>query len=273
MSNSTEPAVSSLIESAMSRLKAQAPNANAASGPAPQREGLGRRDYDLALAERLDQLQSALGESSSSAPPAPATTAPLVAARARTFQPATLLATALFSAVAGAGAMWLAISGNPPMAEPQARIISPAPVTAPAVPAPVAEAAPVAPTPPAKSHEDQGRERLEAWRQAWSSRDSEAYLSHYSPDFAPADGLKRADWAAARRKNLASRTDISVQIRDLHIERLADNQMKLVFLQDYASGKYRENAQPKTLLLVLQDARWLIVGEWQGGAQNLAPSK
>ena len=49
--------------------------------------------------------------------------------------------------------------------------------------------------------------------------------------------------------------------------------MKLVFLQDYASGKYREHAQPKTLLLLLQDARWLIVEERQGAAQNLAPGK
>lgn len=268
MSNSTEPAVSSLIESAMRRLKTKAPNANAASGPASKRENLGRRDYDLALALRLEQLQSALGESPSLAPQAPATTA-----RTRTFQPATLLATALFSAVAGAGAMWLAVGGNPQLAEPQTPIVSPAPVAAPAIPPPVAEAAPVAPPPPAKSHEDRVRERLEAWRQAWSNRDSDAYLSQYSPDFAPADGQKRADWAVARRKNLASRTDISVQIRNLHIEPLADNQMKLVFLQDYASGKYRENAQPKTLLLVLQDARWLILGEWQGAAQNLAPGK
>jgi ketosteroid isomerase-like protein len=162
--------------------------------------------------------------------------------------------------------MWLALGGNPPAPEPQTRSISAAPVV-PAPPtavAPAAEALPSTPPVPARSDEDQVRETLEAWRQAWSNRDSAAYLSHYSPDFAPPDGQNRTEWAAARRKNLASRTDISVQIHALQIERIAGDQMKLSFLQDYASGSYREKAQAKTLRMIRQDADWLIAGEWQG---------
>jgi len=277
--NSSEPDVSNVIESAMRRLKTPAPHTGAAAAHPPKRDNLGRRDYDTALAQRLEQLQNAMGTSPSmAAQPSPATTSPgLAIVQARNFQPGTLFATALLSALAGAGAMWLAVGSNQQQSVPQARIVSPPPIAAPVTPAalpPVAEATPAAVPRPAKSSDDQAREQLEAWRQAWSNRDSDAYLSHYSPDFAPADGQKRADWAASRRKNLASRSEISVQIRDLHIEHIDDKQMKLLFLQDYASGKYRENSQPKTLLLALQDARWLIVGEWQGdAAQTVAPGK
>lgn len=265
--NSTDPELNNVIESAMSRLSSQTPGQEAAPEPAPkQRDSLGRRDYDQALAHRLEQLQVAMGENAPAAPPAtkpaPSTVQP------RPARAATLLATALISALAGAGAMWLAIGGKPAGEPAQTRTIS-------ALPAPPPAAAEPAPAPPPvqKSDETQVRELVENWRQAWSNRDGEAYLSHYSPDFSPADGQSRSAWAAGRRKNLASRSDISVQVRDLRIEHLADQRMKLTFLQDYASGKYRENAQAKTMLLAFQDAHWRIVGEWQGAMPKPASGK
>ena len=42
------------------------------------------------------------------------------------------------------------------------------------------------------------------------------------------------------------------------------DQLRAVFLQDYVSGTYRENARPKTLLLVKAGGDWRIAGEWQG---------
>lgn len=264
MSNSTEADVNSVIESAMSRLDTAAPGDSPRPDPALARKSLGRRDYDLALAHRLEQLRSAMGEDPPEATPAAAALAavphPITVAPGRTFGAGSLAATALFSALAGAGLMWLAVGANPPLPEAPTRSIS----IAPAAPAPVAEPQPSPPPAPVRSDEDQVRETLEAWRQAWSNRDSAAYLSHYSPDFAPPDGQKRSEWAAARRKNLASRTDISVQIHALQIERIAGDQMKLSFLQDYASGSYREKSQAKTLRMIRQDGGWLIAGEWQG---------
>lgn len=265
--NSTAPELNSVIESAMSRLSAQTPPPEAAPAPAPnQRDSLGRRDYDQALAHRLEQLQAAMGENAPAAPPAAKPAPSSVQPRAP--HAAALLATALISALAGAGAMWLAIGGKSASEPAQTRIIS-------ALPSPPPTAVEPAPAPPTvqKNDEALARELVENWRQAWSNRDGEAYLSHYSPDFAPADGQNRNTWAEGRRKNLASRSDISVQVRDLRIEQLADQQMRLTFLQDYASGRYRENAQPKTLLLARQDARWRIVGEWQGAMPKPASGK
>ncbi|MDP3540755.1 MAG: hypothetical protein Q8S26_18810 [Azonexus sp.] len=267
MPKPNEADINNVIESAMSRLDGKALVVNAEPDPALARKSLGRRDYDLALAQRLEQLRTAMGEDTPEALPIPPVAAPaIVNAPRRTFQPGTLLATAIFSALAGAGIMWLAIGGNPPAPEPHTRSISPAPVApiAQVAPIPATEATPPTPPAPVRNDDDQVRDLLEAWRLAWSNRDIENYLSHYAPDFTPADGQKRADWAAARRKNISSRPDINVQVRDPRIERIDENQIRLEFLQDYTAGAYREKDQAKTLLLVRQDDRWQIAGEWQG---------
>jgi hypothetical protein len=57
-----------------------------------------------------------------------------------------------------------------------------------------------------------------------------------------------------------------VGVKDLRVERLGPNQIKLAFLQDYSSGAYQENAKLKTMWLERQDKKWFIVGEWQGDA-------
>lgn len=279
MPNPTEPDITSVIESAMSRLAPRTAGRKTEPDPARARKSLGRRDYDRVLAQRLEQLQTAMGESPAAMPPVPQAADISPSAAPRSTPATTLLATALVSALAGAGAMWLAIGGQPANEPTPTQIVNaaPVPVVPPVAPqAPVAEAAAPAasePTPMVNRDEDQARELLDGWRQAWSSRDSDAYLSFYSPNFTPADGQKRADWAAARRKNLASRPAIKVEVREINVERIDDRQLRLAFLQDYAAGSYRETAQPKILRLVRQEGKWLIAEEWQGMAPAVAPSK
>lgn len=100
-----------------------------------------------------------------------------------------------------------------------------------------------------------------------------AYLDHYNEAFTPADGVSRRDWIASRYRNVGGRTSIEVQIKDLQIFPLSDDRVRVGFLQDYASGSYREIARPKTLELVLgPDDRWRIVGEWQGKPPALVAS-
>lgn len=267
MADSTEPDVSSAIESAMSRL---APDATG-SAHGQGRRSIGRRDYDLALAHRLEQLRTALGEDTpaQNAAVPPAIGAGPASPTARTFRTSTLALASLLSALAGACLMWLATASNKPIPVPQTKPIGLVPATVTPPPAPETPAA--APTAPIPTDQERIRERLESWRQAWASRNSADYLSHYSTDFMPADGQKHADWASARRKNLASRKNIDVRLSELRIERIDDNRMKASFLQDYASGSYREKAQEKTLLFVRHGSDWLIAGEWQGVAPELGP--
>lgn len=257
--------IDSVIELAMSRLGQRSP-ASIAEEDRKQQErlDLGRRDYDVALAKRLDELRSVMGTGAAVAPPAAQPAVALEAAMPnRGFQTGTLLVTALLSAMAGAGAMWLSIDSNP---QPT---IAAAPIAAIALPiatrSEVVAAAAVAPA-PKPSDDELVRELVESWRAAWAGRDVDSYLACYSADFTPANGLQHDAWAAARRQNISTRSSIVVATHDLTLERLDDWRMKARFLQDYESGGYRETAQAKTLLLVRNESGWKIAGEWQGDA-------
>ena len=162
--------------------------------------------------------------------------------------------------------MWLAMGGadhrSLPAPVTPAALVSIVPETT-TMPPPET-AAPIA-TPRLPLHEDdrQARNLVERWRQAWATRNVDAYLGSYSADFSPAKGQTHANWAAARRAKLLAQTDISVQVHQMSIERINNHQLKVGFLQDYASGNYRETAQPKTLLLIRTGNDWRIAGEWQ----------
>jgi cytoskeletal protein RodZ len=119
--------------------------------------------------------------------------------------------------------------------------------------------------------DEQVKAAVEAWRQAWSARDVPTYLEAYGKAFTPPNGATRKDWVASRYRNVGGRKAIDVQIKDLQVLSLEDGRARVSFLQDYASGSYKETKQPKTLVLVLEaDARWRIVDEWQGKAQSVA---
>jgi ketosteroid isomerase-like protein len=254
--------IDNLIESAMRRLDARSPEKLAADDRKElERLDLGRRDYDVALAKRLVELRTVIGENAAAVPPAPPPiTAPEPALQGSGFRTGTLLATALLSAVVGAGAMWLAIGDNPQPAAPQVATASAPPSVAQVA---IGRAQAAAPPP---ADDDLVREAIENWRSAWAGRDVDAYLACYSADFTPANGQKRDAWVAARRKSISTRSHIAVNTTEPKLERLDAQRMKAQFLQDYASGSYRETAQAKTLLLVRNEAGWKIAGEWQGQA-------
>lgn len=130
-------------------------------------------------------------------------------------------------------------------------------------------AEPVKPSLPAL--EPQVVAAVEAWRQAWSTRDMTAYLDSYSEAFAPQDGTSREDWVASRYRNVGGRKSIDVQIQRLQVLAVGEGRARATFLQDYTSGSFREQGQPKTLDLVKgADDRWRIVGEWQGNPPPVA---
>lgn len=79
-----------------------------------------------------------------------------------------------------------------------------------------AASAPASSTQPAVAAEDPqvlARAALEAWAQAWSRRDVEAYFAAYAPGF---DGRKghasREAWMAERRERILSRRSIGVTV-------------------------------------------------------------
>lgn len=215
-----------------------------------------------AMAQRLQQLQTALGDeqagASDSAAPRVAEAAP---AATRHFGTASILLASLASAALGASAMWFAMTANDSRAEPSLAPLAAlaAPAVAAASPAPLRAEPPVA----AVADETQIENMLESWLQAWRDRDIAAYLGAYGSEFMPADGSSHGSWVAARTKKLAGTTAIDVQIRDVAITRKTPDLFKVSFRQDYAAGSYREVGRAKTLLVSRTDGQWKIAREMQ----------
>lgn len=261
MSEEKHKHISVSIEAAMERVAKDAKESiTFARSNRPR--SVGRREYDKAPSRRLAQLHHAMGiDETQEAPPAKSPPLVTETARKNGFLPSTLILTGLISGLTGAGAMWLAMGTATALQSAAATpTMPPMIVTSTPAPAPVLPPPEVAPA-TVKSAESLARELVENWRTAWTKRDVEAYLSFYSPTFKPGNGSTRADWAAARRKNLESRTDIQVAVRELEITQIADNRLTASFQQDYASGNYRENSQSKTLVLSLNQGKWQISEE------------
>lgn len=112
--------------------------------------------------------------------------------------------------------------------------------------------------------EDLVRQLIERWRMAWQQRDIERYLDCYSTRFVPANGLTREAWSQARQRSLSEPKSITVQVKELHFERLDEQRYKVTFLQDYATRKHQERDLLKTLLIERTGLKWQIAGEWKG---------
>jgi tetratricopeptide (TPR) repeat protein len=105
---------------------------------------------------------------------------------------------------------------------------------------------------------------VDAWARAWSAKDVAGYLAAYGPGFVPPDGLSRQAWEAQRSERIRAPKQISVSVaqRDLLLD--ADHEHATIrFMQTYRSDRFNGSSW-KTLSMVLQDGRWLIVGERAG---------
>jgi len=147
----------------------------------------------------------------------------------------------------------------PPAPPPPA----PAPVVAQAAPAPAPAPVPVpAPAPAAASADQQAvAAAVNAWAAAWASKDVDAYLAAYAPDFT-ANGQTHDQWVAERRARIEGKSAISVKIEGLETTVNGDHATAR-FHQDYKAGPLVANSR-KTLTLDKVDGKWLIRQERSG---------
>ena len=237
-----------------------------------------RREQDQALRRRLEQLESA---QAGMVPPMMAPTESqnrghVSSTSGRFYGQGYLLPiTAFVAPLFGAAFMWLMMGGpaykpgDLATASPIPAIQGDRPVSAPAVLSfnkseAAADSVLVGASAAVDNREIQVRDLIEGWRQAWEQRDIEAYLGYYSQRFVPTNGQTYSSWTKARQQNLLGRSSIKVGIKDIRVVGVDVDRIKVNFLQDYASGKYKERAQPKTLMFERADNKWLISGEWQG---------
>lgn len=211
--------------------------------------------HEQAMARRLAQLQTALGNDLP--PNAPA------AAPERSFGLTSSIIFGLGAALLAAVVSWLAL---PPSDNTRQTGMQPAlATTAPTSPLIESTPAPLPLVTSSAQEVDKARidELLESWRQAWQAKDIAAYLKAYGAAFRPVDGSSRETWVSARTKKLSTNAAIEVLLSDITLERIEDNLFRVSFLQSYASGNYRESSRSKTLLIVREKGDWKIISEQQ----------
>ena len=104
---------------------------------------------------------------------------------------------------------------------------------------------------------------VKLWAQQWSAKDVEGYLSAYADDFRPPDGSSRSTWAAQRRDRIRKPRFIRVELAGIKVRFLNDQYAQVNFKQSYQSESFKDNVD-KTLLLRLQNGRWVIAEETSG---------
>lgn len=192
----------------------------------------------------------------------------------KTVRPTPPAATKPAPAVASAAVPAAAPGAAPakPVAPPPA--VAPAPVAA-AKPAPAVAAAPTVPVKEdpktaAKAKDDAGvqaaaiSKAVQNWAGAWSRKDVKGYLSHYGRDFEPPKGLSRKAWEEERNQRLTKPGDIEVNLENLKVVSVSGDRATVKLRQHYRSANLSTSSN-KTLNLMLQDGKWVIVQERVGG--------
>ena len=166
---------------------------------------------------------------------------------------------------------------SPKVAAPQVKVesvaspvteVSPAPQPKLVVPAPSS----IKVTPPPVSKADQSvklqqsadtevRNTLMQWEDAWSRRDSAAYLSYYAADFVTPDGMSRLDWEGQRKSRLGKYHSIKVTLRNIKVSLRGENSATVTFAQDFKADNHMEIKTTKQLELKKSRSRWLILSE------------
>lgn len=121
--------------------------------------------------------------------------------------------------------------------------------------------------------EDRGsqlRQRLEAWRAAWSSGSLEAYSAFYAPAFVDDEGRRQVAWAERKRAIFEHSGKIDVGVREVVVN-IADDLGETLFDQSYASGLERSQSR-KRLTWRQQGGVWLIVAETVAADEVKPPS-
>jgi hypothetical protein len=101
---------------------------------------------------------------------------------------------------------------------------------------------------------------IDAWANAWSRRDIEAYFAAYVPDYAgPGRNASRAAWMQQRRSRILPRRSIKVEVSRLQFSTRGD-QVVATFDQFYQGDALTERSR-KRLVLTQINQRWLIQEE------------
>lgn len=125
-------------------------------------------------------------------------------------------------------------------------------------------AAPAAPTPAPAAPAAEISQVVQAWADAWSTKDMTRYFATYADEFKPTTGESRAAWAVQREQRIAGKPGaIAVQVDDIRVTPADGGAVWAVFRQTYRSGNLNERTI-KRLQLALRAGEWKILREETG---------
>ncbi len=100
---------------------------------------------------------------------------------------------------------------------------------------------------------------VNAWAEAWRTKNVNAYLKFYSDKFAP-EGLSLKAWVAQRKQRIAGQSgSIGLTLEGVKID-VKGKSAQVEFIQHYSSNKLNDHAT-KMLSLSNEQKQWLIVKE------------
>ena len=110
------------------------------------------------------------------------------------------------------------------------------------------------------SDEVQIQQALQAWANAWQSKNTGAYLAFYAPTFKSVKGESRDTWAKQRRSIFAQPGAIDLKLENVKLLLVDKDHASTEFLQRYHTSTHQE-AVTKTLQWQRIDGRWMITQE------------
>jgi len=104
-------------------------------------------------------------------------------------------------------------------------------------------------------------QQIEQWRKDWASRDTDAYLRHYAPNFS-SNGMDYPAWAKQKQLVNSAKSWIKVGITDISMFVYPEQPDMVVvdFEQDYSSNNL-SNRMKKRQYWIKQDKGWKIIYE------------
>ncbi len=101
---------------------------------------------------------------------------------------------------------------------------------------------------------------VNAWAEAWSSKNVGKYLASYADNFQTPGGESRKQWEEGRRQRITAPASINVEITRLHIKMEDSNHARATFRQSYRAGSVAKRTA-KILSLKKTGGKWLIEQE------------
>jgi hypothetical protein len=115
------------------------------------------------------------------------------------------------------------------------------------------------PTAQANQDETGARNALQAWAQAWSQRNVDAYVAAYTSDFSGAQTTTHETWLEQRRSRILARNNIAVELSNIRLEHKGKT-FVATFDQRYRSDGLSDRMR-KQVVLVQDKGHWLIQRE------------